>query len=278
MIKKIITDSGANILSSTILGQKHINVPLSIIIDNNIWLDDNNINIDNFIQAIINTKQKTSTACPSIASWLQAFAGADEIYVVTITSGLSATYDSAIQAANLYKEKYPHVKIEIFDSLSAGPQMRMIAERIAQDLNKNLTFDEVIEDVKQYQQTLQMVFILKDMKNLANNGRVNPTIAKLSKLVNLNIIGTVTDAGTFALISKARGMKKCYPKLLQAMIDRGYNGGKVEIDHVNNLSEAQLVASTITSTFPNADISFSLCTALCTFYAENGGILVSFEK
>lgn len=77
MIKKIITDSGANILSSTILGQKHINVPLSIIIDNNIWLDDNNINIDNFIQAIINTKQKTSTACPSIASWLQAFAGAD---------------------------------------------------------------------------------------------------------------------------------------------------------------------------------------------------------
>lgn len=123
-----------------------------------------------------------------------------------------------------------------------------------------------------------MVFILKDMKNLANNGRVNPTIAKLSKLVNLNIIGTVTDAGTFALISKARGMKKCYPKLLQAMIDQGYNGGKVEIDHVNNLSEAQLVASTITSTFPNADISFSLCTALCTFYAENGGILVSFEK
>lgn len=58
MIKKIITDSGANILSSTILGQKHINVPLSIIIDNNIWLDDNNINIDNFIQAIINTSKK----------------------------------------------------------------------------------------------------------------------------------------------------------------------------------------------------------------------------
>lgn len=148
MTIKIVTDSGADAFVSSIEGVAHQSVPLTIRAGSSSWIDNGKLNIPEFVTALKQTNERTSTACPSVHDWLDAFAGADEIFVLTITSALSGTYNSAVQAAKIFTEKYTNVKIHVFDTLSAGPQIRLLAEDIATMINDGLHFDQVVETMK----------------------------------------------------------------------------------------------------------------------------------
>ena len=258
MTSKIITDSGANSFEPVIGGVTHENVPLTVVVNGQPWSDDQQLDLANFQQALKNTKTATSSACPSVGAWLQSFAGADEVYVLTITSALSGSYNSAVQAADLYMADHPEVQIHVFDTKSAGPQIRLLASQLATLINQQYAFDEVVE--------------------LANNGRVSPAVSKLTHFLNLRIYGTASTEGTFEMLGKLRGGKQTAQKIVKVMEKQGYIGGRVLIDHVDCREKAEGLAAAISEHYPNAIISIAACGALCSYYAENGGLMIGFEK
>ncbi|MDO4903898.1 MAG: DegV family protein [Limosilactobacillus sp.] len=279
MTVKIVTDSGASSYESNIDGVLHVNVPLTVMVDDKAWIDDADIDMDAFVAALKATKSKTSSSCPNIGNWAEAFDGADEIYVLTITSGLSGSYNSAVQAAEMYMGEHPDVKIHVFDSLSAGPQIRLLAYRIADLVNKGMSFDQVVELINDRIKKTDLLFVLEELDNLANNGRVNKQVAQIAHLLNIYVYGTTSEAGEFDMLGKMRGGKKMHKKLAGVMTDDlGYHGGKVFIDHVNCPDSAEKMANAIKEVYPDADITISTCGALCTYYAENGGLMIGFEK
>lgn len=156
---------------------------LSLIQGDKTWLDD-----ASFDQAEFNQRAKdgiaASSACPSISAWLDAYAGGSEIYVVTISSVLSGSYNSAVQAAKIYQEEYPDALIHVFDSKSAGPAQFLAAEKIAELKEKGMQFPDLVEAVSDYLENhVRVFFALKSMTNLANNGRVSPAVAKIAGLL-----------------------------------------------------------------------------------------------
>lgn len=62
------------------------------------------------------------------------------------------------------------------------------------------------------------------------------------------------------------------------MIKMNYSGGKVRINHCSNLAVAQQLKNMIISRFKEAKIDIGECRALCSFYAEMGGLIIGFEK
>lgn len=278
MTIKIITDSGADAFTPSIFGIPHNNVPLTIRAGSSSWLDDGELNIPDFVKTLKNTKERTSTACPSVQDWMPAFAGADEIYVLTITSALSGTYNSAMQAARLYTEDHAGVKIHVFDTLSAGPQIRLLAEDLAKMVNDGLNFDQVVETMKYKIHQTDLLFVLENLDNLANNGRINPTVARIAHMLKLNIFGTASDAGKFEMLGKTRGGKKMFAKMIKAMEKAGYHGGKVLIDHVQAPEKAEQMKQAILAVYPDAEISLAECGGLCSYYAEDGGLMIGFER
>ena len=104
---KIITDSTANITADQIDGIDHVTVPLSLHVDGKLWMDTPDIDLDKFLHTLKHTKNKSTSACPNVNDWLKAFEGSDEIFVITLTSALSGSYNSATQAAKMYHEKNP---------------------------------------------------------------------------------------------------------------------------------------------------------------------------
>ena len=278
MTTKIITDSGANSLDPIIGGVAHTNVPLSIMVNGQTWRDDDRLELSNFLAALKNTKTTTSTACPSVGDWLTAFEGADEIFVLTITSALSGSYNAAVQAAEMYMADHPDTKIHVFDTKSAGPQIRLLASQVAVSINHGYSFDQIIELTNAQIQQTDLLFVLEELDNLANNGRVNPAIAKLTHLLNLYVYGTASDAGEFKMLGKMRGGKHLLRKLVKVMEKQGYVGGRVFIDHVNCREQAEKLAKAIAEVFPSSIINISPCGALCSYYAENGGLMIGFEK
>lgn len=105
MTVKIVADSGANLTSGRLGNYETQIVPLSLIQGSTTWTDDESFDQAAFNQAARSGIQ-TSSACPSITSWLTAYEDADEIYVFTISAELSGSYNSARQAAELFLEKY----------------------------------------------------------------------------------------------------------------------------------------------------------------------------
>ena len=273
---KIVSDSSSNILSFS--GVPFASVPLKINTAAAEYVDDENLDVAKMVQEIRNTPGKSGTSCPNIHDWLQAFEGADYIFAITITSNLSGSCASALQAKDVYEETHPGAKVFVVDSLSTGPEMRLIMERIREWIVEKLPFEQIRDKIREYQKRTHLLFSLESLTNLARNGRVNPAVAKIAGVLGIRVVGCASEVGTLQQLHKCRGEKKALETLFQEMQDRGFVGGRTRIAHCFNPEAADKLKEKIQAAFPKCDILIEPATALCSFYAEQGGLLVGFES
>ena len=272
---KIIADSSSDLIS--VSGVDFSSAPLKIITANKEYTDDQDLNVAEMVDDLSKYSGKSSTACPSPDDWLSAFGETDYIFCVTITSNLSGSYNSACTAKGLYEEQYPDKRVYVVDSLSTGPEMQLIIEKLIALVSGENDFDGVVAGIQNYCKHTALMFMLESMKNLANNGRVNPLVAKAVGLLGIRIVGKASDIGTLEVIEKCRGEKKALPAILENMINIGFNGGRVIINHCFNPDAAMKLKELISAKFKDADVIIGKCRGLCSFYAEKGGLLVGFE-
>lgn len=272
---RIVADSSANL--RTLADNSIISVPLTIRTDEKEFVDDATLNIEQMADYLASYKGKSGSACPSSQDWLDAFGDAEYVFAVAITSNLSGSYNSARVAKEQYEEEHPTRKVCLIDSLSAGPELKLIVEKIQEMHTQGKSFEDMCDAIAKYQQETHLVFMLKSLTNLANNGRVNPAVAKIAGLLNIHVVGIASSVGTLEQKEKARGEKKAIAAMKKIMTDLKYAGGKVRIDHCFNLEGALQLKELILAAFPNADIKIGENFGLCSFYAEKGGILAGFE-
>ena len=272
---KIVMDSAGDLMEME--GAEFSNVPLKILAGDREFVDDATTDVEEMVDYMSTYVGKSSTACPSAGEYLEAFGDAEEVYCVTITSGLSGSYNSAAIAAREYKERHPNRRIHVFDSLTAGPEMTLVAEKIKELVQQKLPFDKIVSLVEEYNLKTQLVFSLESLHNLAQNGRVPVAVAKLAGILSLRLVGKASDEGTLQPTGKARGDQKVPGELLKQLLSLGYKGGRVWIHHCCNLPSAQRLKQAIQDKFPKASIIIQKANALCSFYAEKGGLLVGFE-
>ena len=272
---KIVMDSAGDLMEME--GAEFSNVPLKILAGDREFVDDATTDVEEMVDYMSTYVGKSSTACPSAGEYLEAFGDAEEVYCVTITSGLSGSYNSAAIAAREYKERHPNRRIHVFDSLTAGPEMTLVAEKIKELVQQKLPFDKIVSLVEEYNLKTQLVFSLESLHNLAQNGRGPGAVAKLAGILSLRLVGKASDEGTLQPSGKARGDQKVPGELLKQLLSLGYKGGRVRIHHCCNLPSAQQLKQAIQDKFPKASIIIQKTNALCSFYAEKGGLLVGFE-
>ena len=278
---RIIADSSSNIYNEDRLfsdkKQEYVSVPLKIITDEKEYEDNETLDTAVMVEDLRNYKGKSGTSCPNVSDWLDAFGDADVIYGVTLTGSLSGCYSAAVQARADYIESHPEAKVLILDTLSTGPEMELIIEKLIELIEEEKSFEEIETSIKAYMETTHLIFSLESLKNLVNNGRVNPAVAAVAGVLGIRIVGKASDEGTLQPLHKCRREKQMFRIMTKEMKEEGFNGGKVRIAHCMNEKGAQQLAEHIKETLGDCDISIRECGALCSFYAEKGGILLGFE-
>ena len=252
-------------------------VPLSISTDERDYTDNEDLNVHEVLDYLEGSNDRSYTACPSIDAWLKAFEGADEIYCVTITSGLSGTFNGANIAREQYLEDHPDTKIYVVDSLSTGPGMVLLLEKLAELKSQGKSFEEVCTAIDKYRKRLKLYFSLSSLHNLAQNGRVNKLIASAIGFMNIKILGTASKEGTIEQVGKYRGNNRMIDKIIEQLKENGFTKGKIRICHVECLEFANAVAEKIRSIFNCTDIKIVPARGLCSYYAERGGIILGCE-
>ena len=252
--------------------------PLKIITAEKEYTDNKTLDVQGMMDELSKYKGKSSTSCPSAGDWMEAFGEADEILCITITSALSGSYNAAVMAKQNYEETYPERKVYVFDSLSAGPELRLIIEKMKECIIADHSFEQIVEEIQAYQKQTGLLFMLESLQNLANNGRISPLVAKVAGVLGIRLVGKANEQGELEPLEKARGEKKALVSVLDQMKKEGFCGGKVRIAHCLNEDAAQKMRDLVAQEFPNTQIEWYACGGLCSFYAERGGLLIGFEK
>ena len=279
MTWKIVADSGCDYREITDLANqtKFESVPLTIQIDHEIFVDNAHLDIDGMMEKMYATSSASKSACPSPDDYLRSFEGAENIFVVTITGTLSGSHNSAQLAKKLFLEENPTANIHVIDSLSAGGEVDLIVRKLNDLIKEGLSFEQVVEAISHYQANTKLLFVLAKVDNLVKNGRLSKLIGAVVGLLNIRMVGEASATGTLELLQKARGAKKALTAAVDEVLKAGYKGGRIIIAHRNNEKFCQQFAEVIKEKFPTADISFLPTSGLCSFYAEEGGLLMGYE-
>ena len=272
---KLVADSSAN---GPFDNLEVTSVPLKIVTDNQEYVDDPQLDVAGMLKDLREYKGRSSTACPSVSDWVQAFDGADMVLGVAITSNLSGTYQSSLIAAEEYAATHPDTKIFILDSLSTGPEMQLILEKYKELVDESKSFEEIQKEIQAYCSRTHLLFALSSLDNFAKNGRINPAVAKAVGILGIRVVGRASDEGTLEPMHKCRGEKKALQQLLRSMQEAGYQGGKVRLTHSYNPAAAEAFAAMLQEVYPDCDVSICCNRGLCCYYAEEGSLLVGFES
>ena len=272
---KIVTDSSADMTDFSKI--PFASVPLTISTAEREFVDNKELDTLAMLDYLKKYKGRSGSACPSPAAYLEAFGDAENVFCVTITSNLSGSYNSAMNAASAYVAEHPERHVHVIDSLSTGPENALIIEKLAELIERGLSFDEIKAEIIEYQKSTHLIFALESLHNLANNGRVNPLVAKISGVLGIRVIGKASDVGTLEITNKSRGAQGALRDVIANIKSTGYAGGRVRIHHANNKSVAETLKERLTAEFPNADVTVGETRGLCSFYAESGGVLIGFE-
>ena len=272
---KIVADSSSNVFE--LPGVDYAHVPLKILNQGVEYVDAPGLDVFGMLDAMKASREGSSTSCPNVYEWKEAFGDADGVFAVTITSNLSGSYAAARTAAEDWMEEHPGRRVSVLDTLSVGPEAGLVLEKLTELMAQDLSFEEIDAQIRAYMKTTHLIFSLESLENMARNGRVSMAVAKLVGVMGIRIVGRASDEGTLQQLHKCRGEKKAIQTLFEEMKSRGYCGGKVRIDHCLNLNAAMALKETIRAEFPHSEVKVGTCMGLCSYYAEQGGLLVGYE-
>lgn len=279
MTWKIVADSGCDLaaLQGAEEGLRFVRVPLTLQVGSQVFIDDEGMDIDGMLELLKTTKAAATSACPSPDAYMKAFEDADNILVITITGGLSGSQNSAQIAKSLFLEQHPDVNIHVIDSLSAGGEMDLLVLKMQELIQSGLSFDGVVEQIDAYRAKTKLLFALAKVDNLVKNGRLNKVVGKVVGLLNIRIVGEASAEGKLDVLHKVKGQKKSVSTLYKEMVTAGYQGGRVMVAHCRNEKIGQQLKDLIAEDYPQADVEVIATSGLCSFYAEEGGILMGYE-
>ena len=271
---QIVSDSASDLLELADINFS--TVPLHIVVDGTDFADDARLSVPNLLDKLRNGKSST-TACPSPDDWITAFHDADRVFCVTITSGLSGSYNSAVIAKDIYEEKHPDRKVYIIDSLATGSKMVMLCEKLRELIQAGHDAEEIYRQIKEYNEHCFLYFALASLDNLARNGRVSPILAKGIKILGIRIVGTASTEGMLEPLSKCRGDRRSIPAIIEFMKEKGYQGGRVVITHNGNHEAAMELKRQLKTTFGTRSGEIHRTRGLCSYYAEPGSVMLAFD-
>ncbi|MGF0096116.1 DegV family protein [Peptoniphilus sp. SGI.035] len=275
---KIISDTSCDLTKEEIkdLGIEY--VPFKISIDGVEYEDDDNLNIQEYLDKMEKTENPIKTACPSPYDYLKIIEKNidKDIYISTISSKLSGSYNSAKVAEQEARDKFKGIKIHVIDTKSASAGHTRIILKLL-DLLKDKSFEEVVPAINKEVENEVTMFVLENMKNLIKNGRIKKSAGLIANVLNIRPI-MISNDGEIELFEINRGIKKSLDKMVKAIGKecRVNNPNLVTLSYVRNEERAEKIKEKIEEMYDGVKVHVRHTNGLSSGYADIGGIVIAF--
>ncbi|MGP1611487.1 MAG: DegV family protein [Catonella sp.] len=272
----ILCDSGADLTDELKAKEEVIKVPLSLMLGDEVFVDDENLDALDFLKKMKNYPDTPKSACPSPEDYLKHFDKADEVYIITISSKLSASYNSAKIAIDMYHEEKGKNKIYLIDSKGAAATQALLANKIVELKNAGADYDETVKGVEELNAKKQTTFVLETLENLRKNGRLTGLKAFIAEALNIKPIMTTDEEGNIIKADQARGINKACVALADLTAKHAIETGSkaLVISHCNCSERAEKIKAMLEEKHKFEKVDIVPTGGIATLYAAEGGIII----
>ena len=273
---RIIIDSCGDLTPEMKADPHIVSVPLTLRVGDVEIIDDETFDQLDFLQKVAACEECPKSACPSPDSYLKACAGSDRAYIVTLSSELSGSYNSALLAAKMFEEENPGCKCHVFNSCSASVGQTLIGLNIRDLEQMHASFEEVVAGTEAYIEQQHTYFVLDNLDTLRKNGRLSRIKAFVASALKIKPIMGSTPEGAIAQLDQTRGANKAL-KLMTAIAAKNVRPGSVRraaVAHCNCEERAVMVAEELKKLLLIPEIIIVPAAGVTSMYANDGGVVL----
>jgi DegV family protein with EDD domain len=255
----IVSCSSTADLSKEHLQQRNIKyICFHFRLDGKDYQDDlgQSIPFEEFYSAMENGAD-TSTSQINVSEYLDYFSkfleeGKDILHIC-LSSGLSGSYNSAVNASRIAQERYPDRKIVVIDSLGASSGYGLLMDRIADLRDSGMSIEELRDWIEEHKLNLHHWFFSTDLKFYIKGGRVSKVSGTIGQMLGICPLLNVDENGRLIPRAKIRSKRKVISEIVRRMEQHAESGleysGKCFISHSACIEDAKAVASLIEERF-----------------------------
>lgn len=253
-------------------------VPLGLEVGDYRILDDETFDQTEFIRRVAECPKCPKSACPSPQRYMEAYrTEAEHVYVVTLSSNLSGSYNSAVLGREMYCETYGDKQIHVVDSRSASCGETQIAMKAMEYEEKGFSFGEVVEKLERFRDSMRTYFVLDNLETLRKNGRLSGVKAMVASTLNIKPVMAGTREGTIEQLGQGIGIKKALQKMAETLAKNVNNAQErvLMITHCNNAERAELLKQHILSKINVSSVVIMDTAGVSSMYANDGGVIAT---
>ncbi len=277
MSYRIVVDSCCELPEKLKKDGRFVSVPLGWEVGDDMMQDDENFNQKEFLEKVAAYPQCPKSSCPSPEKFMEAYhCDADEVFVVTLSSHLSGSYNSAELGKSLYIEKYGEKKIHVVDSESASCGETQIAFRLMRYKEAGFSFEETVEKIEVFKRKMRTYFVLDNLETLRKNGRLTGVKALVASTLSIKPV-MVGNLGVIEQKSQAIGINKALAKLADCLIADIPHPEKrtLMITHCNCRERAEYMRELMEKRAAYKRVVIMDSAGVSSMYANDGGIIVT---
>ncbi len=257
-----------------------VKVPFFMTLDGVDHVDDENLDEDAFLKIMADSPNCPKSGCPAPFAFTEQIDPSINTFIITLSSKLSACYESAMKAREEILEKNPNAKIHVFDSLSASSGELNVFLKAKDLIEQGLSFEEIVQKTESYIKNMKTLFVLEDLSILIKNGRMSKVAGAVANLLSICPVMCAKD-GEIEVYQKALGIKKALNKLVTAVGEVNKTASDFKdkilvITHCNNFPRANDVRQKMKAAYDFKDVIINKTKGLSTMYANDGGIIIAF--
>ena len=201
---------------------------------------------------------ETSTSQVNVSEYVEYFSqfleeGKDILHV-SLSSGISGTYNSAVNAALIARERYPERKIYIVDSLGASSGYGLLMDKLADLRDSGMGIDEVHDWAEEHKLELNHWFFSTDLKFYIKGGRISKTAGTIGTILGICPLFNMDNEGRLIPRAKIRTKRKVIEEIVKRMEENAEGGldysGKCYISQSACMDAAEEVAKLVEERFP----------------------------
>ncbi len=277
MSYKIVVDSCCELPEQYRDDKRFEFVPLGLEVGDYRIMDDEHFDQAEFLAQVAVCPQCPKSSCPSPEKYMEAYrTEAENVFVVTLSSHLSGSYNSAELGKKLYHEKYGEKNICVFDSESASSGEAQYALKMMELQEKGLSFEETVKELEFFRDEMKTYFILDNLETLRKNGRLTGVKAMVVSTLNIKPI-MCGNHGVIEQKSQAIGMKKAISKLADIMVKETPDTRErtLMISHCNCPDKAEYMKKELLARTGVKEVIVMDTAGVSSMYANDGGIIVT---
>lgn len=222
---------------------------------------------------------KTSQISPFTYSEIfsRCFAAGESVLYLSLSSGLSATFDSACLTGRTLEKKYPGCRLRALDTLSASGGMGILAERAIRNRNAGMSLEENFADLKDAASRIRLWVVVQDLSYLKRGGRLSASSAVIGQVLHICPILRLNEKGKLVSVTNKRGLKQALAALrdyVEESLDKE-SGDAFYITHADNEKLVAMAQQYLEQTYPGIPVRCRMISPIIGAHSGPDAIIVS---